>query len=120
MHDSFLPVSENSILLLFEQVAEFVAPKLNSDSKQAVSKTPKTTLSEAAQGVRTLIERTRTALDEALDIVERAERGGSRRRAVDIKVPAKPSRKALAPEKKALPNSKATKSTSALPGKKRE
>lgn len=120
LHDSFLPVSENSILLLFEQVAEFVAPKLNSDLKQPVSKIPKTTLSEAAQGVRTLIERTRTALDEALVIVDRAERGGSRRKVADLQVPAKPRLKALAPGKKALSNSKSKKSPSALPGKKRK
>ena len=120
LHDSFLPVSENSVLLLFEQVAEFVAPKLNSDSKQAVSRLPKTTLSEAAQGIRNLIERTRAALDEALVIIEKLERGGSRRKVVDIQVPAKPRLKALVAAKKALSNSKSKKSTSAQPGKKRK
>lgn len=120
LNDSFLPVSENSILLLFEQVAEFVSPKLNSDLKQAVSRVPKTTLSEAAQGVGTLIERTRAALDEALVIVDRAERGGSRRKVVDIQLPAQPRLKALVPGKKALSNSKSKKSPSALPGKKRK
>lgn len=118
LHDSFLPVSENSILLLFEQVAEFVAPKLNSDSKHAASKTPKTTLSDAAQGVRSLIERTRTALNEALVIVDRAERGGSRRKVVDLHVSAQPRLKALAPGKKALSNSKSKNSPSARLGKK--
>jgi len=118
LHDTFLPVSENSILLLFEQVAEFVAPKLNSDSKQAVSKVPRITRSEAARGVRTLIERTRVALDEALVIVDRVERGRSRRKVVDIQVPGKPRLKALIPGKKALSNSKTKKSSSAQPGKK--
>jgi hypothetical protein len=120
LHDSFLPVSENSILLLFEQVAEFVAPKLNSDLKQAVSKVPKTTLTEAAQGVRTLIERTRAALDEALVIMDRAERGGPHRKVVDLQVPAKPRLKALVPGKKPLSNSKVKKSRSALPGNKKK
>ena len=118
LHDLFLPFNENSILLLFEQVAEFVSPKLNSDTKQAAPKAPKTTLREAAHGVRTLIERTRAALDEALVIVDRAERGGSRRKVVDLQVPAKTRLKALTPAKKTSSNSEAKKSQPALRGNK--
>lgn len=115
LHDVFLPFSENSILLLFEQVAEFVFPKLNSDTKQAVLKAPKTTLREAAHGVRTLIERTRAVLDEALTIVDRAERGSSRRKVVDLQVHAKTRLKSLTPAKKTLSNSEAKKSRPVSP-----
>ena len=118
LHDSFLPFNENSILFLFEQVAEFVLPKLNSDTKQIVSKAPETTLHEAARGIRNLIERTRVALDEALAIVDRAGRRSSRRKVVNLQVPAKTRLKALTPAKKALSNSKAKKPQPALPGNK--
>jgi hypothetical protein len=118
LHDSFLPANENSILLLFEQVTEFVAPKSNSDAKQVVQKAPKTALSEAAHGVRTLIDRTRRALDEALIVVDRAERGSSRRKVVELQVPTKTRPKALIPAKKKSSNSKAKKSPPASHGNK--
>ena len=118
LHDSFLPSNENSILLLFEQVAEFVSPKLESDAKQAAQKAQEATLRGAAHGVRTLIDRTRRALDEALVVVDRAERSGSRRKVVELQVPAKTPLKALAPVKKKSSNSKVKKSPPASPGNK--
>jgi len=118
LHDSFLPFNENSMLLLFEQVAEFVSPKTKSDAKRAVSDIPKTSLPDAAQSLRTLIERTRAALDEALVIVDRMERKGARRKAADPRVSAKTRPRAPIPAKKVL--SKAKKSQPALPGKTRK
>jgi len=116
LHDVFLPFNEKAILHLFEQVEEFVSPKLNSDTKQEVSKAPKMTQREAAHGVRNLIERTRAALDEALVIVDRAEQGRSRRKVGNLNVSAKTRLKALTPAKKKSSNSKAKKPPPASPG----
>jgi len=118
LHDVFLPFNEKAILHLFEQVEEFVSPKLNSDANKAVPKVAKTTLREAASGVRPLIERTRAALDEALVIVDRAERGGSRRKVVGLQVPAKNRLNELTLPKKKSSNSKTKKPPPASPGNK--
>jgi hypothetical protein len=120
LHDVFLPFNEKAILHLFEQVEEFVSPKLNSDTKQEVSKAPKMTQREAAHGVRNLIERTRAALDEALVTVDRAERGGSRRKAADSRTPTRTEPKNPNPAKKVITNSTAKKSKPAQPSKVRK
>ena len=117
LHESFLPFNESAILLLFEQVAEFVSPNLKSQLSTEVQESKKMTLSDAAQSLRSLIERTREALDEALIIVGKAERGGSRRKAVDSRTPIRTESKKLNPVKKVTTKSTAKKSKSAQPGK---
>jgi hypothetical protein len=117
LHASFLPFNESAILLLFEQVAEFVSPNLKSQAQTEVSESAKMTLSDAAQSVRTLIERTREALDEALIVVGRAERGGSRRKTADSSTPTRTEPKNLNPAKKVMTRSTAKKSKPAQPSK---